>query len=127
MIINDNTPANKVLIDSFKIDNMLTTFNLNKRNVECSAHTINMAMSLFLTHKKLYDHLRDSILLSLPHPIMLNNLSNDMKVLLGGDPSIYLIMKDEIEKLDNDIIGHIMMDEIKLKNGISYNCNNKEV
>ena len=27
----------------------------------------------------------------------------------------------------NKIMGHLMLDEIKLKNGIAYNCNSNEV
>ena len=49
------------------------------------------------------------------------------KVRSGGDPSIYLILKYEITASPDDIIGHIMMDEIELKNGISFNCKNKEI
>ena len=36
-------------------------------------------------------------------------------------------MKQEVEQSHECIAGHLMMDEIKLKNGISFNCKSKEV
>ena len=50
-----------------------------------------------------------------------------MKVNPGGDPSIYISMKEELISADGDIVGHLMMDEIKLNNGISFNCKSNEI
>ena len=50
-----------------------------------------------------------------------------MKVKDGGDPIVYMLMKQEVEQSHECIAGHLMMDEIKLKNGISFNCKSKEV
>ena len=37
------------------------------------------------------------------------------------------ILKDQMNKTSEHIKGHLMMDEIKLKNGIMWNCMNNEV
>ena len=50
-----------------------------------------------------------------------------MKINPGGDPNTYLTLKDKIHHLEEEVVGHVMIDEIKLKNGIAYNCNNSEV
>ena len=106
---------------------MATKLNSKKTKVQFSSHTINVAMSLLLRGKKSYDDLRDLGLLCLPQPSALKIITKNLKVLPGGDSSIYLTLKDEIEKLAGEVLGHIMMDEIKLNNGIAYNCNSNEV
>ena len=80
-----------------------------------SAHTINIALSLFLRSKRGYEDLRASGLICLPSPQALSKRASKCKVQSGGDPSIYLMLRDEISASPNDIVGHIMMDEIKLK------------
>ena len=37
------------------------------------------------------------------------------------------ILKDQLQNTKDIIRGHLMMDEIKLKNGIIWNCMNNEV
>ena len=46
---------------------------------------------------------------------------------LGCDPNIYLPFKEAIEKSDVEVVGHLMMDEIKIRNGIAYNTSSGEV
>ena len=58
---------------------------------------------------------------------MLSNKTIKCKINPGGDPSIYLMMQCEISASPDDIIGHLMIDEVKLKNGISFNCKSKEI
>ena len=58
---------------------------------------------------------------------MLTSKCSHLKIRPGGDPSIYLMLQDEISASSNDIVGHLMMDEFKLKNGISFNCKSKEI
>ena len=88
-------------------------------------------MSLFLRNRSSYDELRKSGLLALPCPRLLRSINSELKLREGGDPLIYSMFKEEIQqrKGDNldDIVGHLMLDEVKLKNGISYNCNSNEV
>ena len=106
---------------------------LARQDSQCrySPHVINTAMSLFLRNRNSYDELRNSGLLALPCPRVLRSLGKELKVGEGGDPLIYSMFKEEIQqrKGDNldDIVGHLMLDEVKLKNGISYNCNSNEV
>ena len=42
-------------------------------------------------------------------------------------PNVMYILKDQLQNTKDIIRGHLMMDEIKLKNGIMWNCMNNEV
>ena len=109
------------------IVNMKKKLDGNPQGVRFSAHTINIAMSLYLRSKKGYDDMRDSGLLCLPSPQLLNKKTSKYRVNPGGDPSIYLMLQDEIFASEEKIVGHLMFDEVKLKNGISFNCKSKEI
>ena len=50
-----------------------------------------------------------------------------MKIKPGYDPSAYLTMKEIMRKTGKKYKGHIMLDEIKLKNGLAWNCMNNEI
>ena len=50
-----------------------------------------------------------------------------MKITLGYDPSAYLTMKEIMRKTSKKYKGHIMLDEIKLKNNFAWNCMNNEI
>ena len=39
----------------------------------------------------------------------------------------YLLLKDKIDLLNEEVIGHVVMDKIKLKSSAAFNCNNNEV
>ena len=130
---NDKTSSNIdernkcVSYISENIQNMKNKLDGKHGSNRFSAHTINIALSLFLRSKRGYEDLRASGLICLPSPQALSKRASKCKVQSGGDPSIYLMLKDEISASPDDIVGHIMMDEIKLKNGISFNCKSKEI
>ena len=88
-------------------------------------------MSLYLRSRKCYDELHSSGLLSLPTPRHLRRIGKDLKIVEGGDPLLYLMFQEEVQQRKGDnmeqIFGHLMLDEVKLKNGIAYNCNSNEV
>ena len=109
------------------IENMRKKLEGKSSRVRHSAHTINISLSLFLRSKRGYDDLRSSGLICLPSPRLLASKTSHYKIRPGGDPSIYLMIQDEIAASKESIVGHLMMDEIKLKNGISFNCKNKEI
>ena len=106
---------------------MSNQLNGKKKQCRFSAHTVNISLSLYLRSKQVYDNLRDSSLLILSHPNILNNITTKLKIKAGGDPSVYLPLKDEINCEKEQIRGHPMMDEFKLKNGMAYNCNSNEI
>ena len=83
--------------------------------VRHSAHTINILLSLFLGSKRGYDALQASGLIFLPSPRLLASKTSHCKIRSGGDPSIYLIIQDKIDASKESKVGHLMMDEIKLK------------
>ena len=123
--IEERKECTKYLCEN--IENMKHKLKGQGGLVRYSAHTVNIALSLFLRNKRGYDDLRSSGLLCLPSPQILSRKASKLKVRPGGDPSIYLSLQDEISESNDDIIGHVMMDEIKLKNGITYNCKSKEI
>ena len=94
------------------INNMFISIKA-KKNVTYLAHTINVAIFLFLRNKKSYDVFRESGLLCLTHPNTLQPILKDLKFLPGEDPNIYLSLKEEMLELEKQVICHTMMDEIK--------------
>ena len=112
---------------SESISNLMKQINGNESQTRYSSHAINLSMSLFLKNKSMYDELRDKKLMSLPSPRMLYKKQSILKPSPGVDPSSMEFMKDLRQRSTGSIIGHLMMDEIKLKNGIMWNCKNNEV
>ena len=114
-----------ILYDS--LNNM--SLKLQKKDKCCrySPYVINVTMSLFLRNKKAYDDIRSSGLLCLPSPRKLNEISSNLKVYPGGDANVYIPFQQEIEENEKEVVGHLMMDEIKLKNGIAFNCKSNEI
>ena len=55
------------------IRNISISFDISKKHVKFSSHTINMLMSLYLRSKKSYDDLCAAGLLCLPYPSILKN------------------------------------------------------
>ena len=100
--------------------------NKSKKNTY-SGHVINVCMSLYLTSKSGYNTLRESGLLSLPHPSTLSGIKQDLKIQPGGDPSMYQSFLKEVNYCEHDVTGHLMVDKIKLKNGIAFNVQNNEI
>ena len=99
--------------------------------VRFSPHIINTAMSLYLRSRKCYEELNQSGLLCLPYPRHLRRISGSLKIAEGGDHMIYSMFQEEVQERKSDnctsLVGHLMLDEIKLKNGIAFNVNSNEV
>ena len=135
----DNNPGESTTLEQDEyIDYIMETITnmglkLKTHHKQCrfSPHVINTAMSLYLRSRKSYEELRNSGLLCLPDPRHLRQIGGDLKIAEGGDPMIYSLFQEEVQlrKRDNitEIVGHLMLDEVKLKNGIAYNCNSNEV
>ena len=70
-------------------------------------------------------------MLCLPHPHSLITIGGGLKIREGGDPMIYSLFQEEVQERKgnniDEIIGHVMLDEVKLKNGIAYNCKSNAV
>ena len=41
--------------------------------------------------------------------------------------NIYIPFQQEVQKIGKEVVSHLMMDEIKLKNGIAFNCMSNEI
>ena len=105
------------------------SLHLNDKTSRCrySSHLINISMSVYLKSKSSYDTLRQSGIIQLPHPKVLQRLSQPFKVTEEYDPNVYFSLKNLNSKNKHVMKGHLMMDEIKLKNGILWNCNTNQV
>lgn len=57
----------------------------------------------------------------------MKRITSQFKILPGYDPNVMYILKDQLHNLIDTIRGHLMMDKIKLKNGIMWNCMNNEI
>ena len=104
----------------------MTRMMIENKKASYLSHNINVTMSLYLRSKKSYDDVCASVIVCLTHPNTLK-IIKDINIQPCGDPNIYLLLKDEISMLNEELIGHVMMDKIKLKNGVAFNCNNNEV
>ena len=105
------------------------SFQLNGKGSQCrySNHAINLSMSLFLKNKSMYKELRENKDMSLPSSVSLYKKQSLLKPSPGADPTSMLFIKDLKQRTQGKIQGHLMMDEIKLKNGIMWNCMNNTV
>ena len=102
------------------------SLKLQDKSSQCrfSTDIVNISMSLYMKSKAAYSELRSCNLLPLPSKEVLKRHLSVVVPTEGIDPMSMLFMKDICEKKNQAIEGHLMMDEIKLKNGIMWNCMN---
>ena len=105
------------------INNMSLHLNNNSGQCRYSPHIMNVCLALYGRSKAGYNELKESGLLPIPSASTLERLSKPFKIKEGFDPNVYLLLdiKNEIKKHGGSVKGHLMMDEIKLKNGILWN------
>ena len=108
------------------VRNMALHFNNKLMNTRYSSHIINLSVTLFLRSRSTYQAMRDSGVLKLHHPNTINKITHEMKIYPGYDPSVYFTIKDQLTSNSN-VMGHLMPDKIKLKNGLAWNCMSNEV
>ena len=75
----------------------------------------------------MYEEIRDSKGMSLPSSNILHGKKSIFKSSPGIDPNCMQFVKDLKQRTKGEIIGHLMINEIKLKNGIMWNCMNNVV
>ena len=126
-LITDGERCKLVSYLTESIENLSRQVNGKSNRCRYSSHAVNLAMSLFLKSKSSYQLLRNEKLLSLPSAEVLKKKMSLLKSSPGLDIKSFLFMKDIVERHAGKIKGHLMMDEIKLKNGIMWNCMNGEV
>ena len=93
-----------------------------------ASKTINVALSIYTRTKSGYDDLKKHNVICLPSKRTLEKYLSDLRPKEGMDPKSLLLLQDLKSKLKTEkLVGHLMMDEIKLKNGILWNCQNNVV
>ena len=101
------------------------SLHLNDKSKRCrySPYIMNMCLSLYNIGKSGYEELKDSGMISIPCPSTLKKLTELLRVKEGFDPKVNFLLdlKNEISKNGGPVRGHLLMDEIKLKNGILWN------
>ena len=108
------------------VRNMALHFNDKSKTTRYSSHIINLSVTLFLRNRSSYNAMRESGMIKLPHQNTIHKITSEMKILPGYDPNLYFTFKDQL-KSESNVMGHLMLDEIKLKNGLAWNCMNNEV
>jgi hypothetical protein len=100
-----------------------------KRQVRCSPKLIRIAMSLYLRDPKGHLEFQETDCHILPAPTCLNEIKSTFQMREGEDPKVCGRHKDERlrGKSRDGEVGHLMMDEIKLKSDVACNCRNKEI
>ena len=99
-----------------------------KRQQCYSPKLIRMAMALWLRDNKAYKEFQESGFYMMPSAL-LKKIKGSFKSRDGEDPKIYCRYKDERlrRKSKEGEAGHLMVDEIKLKSDLAFNCKNNEV
>jgi hypothetical protein len=94
-----------------------------------SPKLIRMAMALWLRDKKAYEEFQEADYYMLPSIPYLKDIKSTFQLGDSEDPKIYCRYKDERlhGKSKDGEAGHMMVDEIKLKSDIAFNCKNNEV
>ena len=126
-VVSDEERDRLVSYLSESIDNLSLQINGKSKRCRYSSHAVNIAMCLFIKSKTAYTLLREQKLMSLPSPELLKIYITMLRPSPGIDPRSMLFMKDIVGRHKGKIKGHLMMDEIKLKNGIMWNCMNGAV
>ena len=101
------------------------SLHLNENSKECRylPHILNICLVLYSRSKAGYEELKDSGIITIPSASTLKNLTEHFKINEGFDLKVsYLLdIKNEISKHGGPVRGHLMIGEIKLKNGILRN------
>ena len=126
-VITDNERKKLVSYLTESIDNLSLQLKGQRNRCRYSSHAVNLAMCLFLKSKSSYELLRTEKVMSLPSSMTLKKKLSLLRPSPGLDMKSMFFMKDIIHRRAEKIKGHLMMDEIKLKNGIMWNCMNGEV
>ena len=99
----------------------------NDKAVRYSPHIMKLALSLWTRSKKGYKIMFDSKLLVLPNPRTLHNIKRKNLATEGNCPETYSRLADAIKKKGgNNLIGHIMVDEMKLCSDMCINTQDYE-
>lgn len=92
-----------------------------------SLYIVNTNLAMYIRSKKMYKAVGYVGLITLPHSSTLKKMTKEMKVELGLDPNIYVSIIEKLKRTNKPVCDHLLMNEIKLKNRISWNCMTNEV
>ena len=114
-----------------QMTNLKKKLNNNDKQLRFSPTIMRMALSLWSKSNSAYRELLESSLLILPSESTLKENRNNLSVHEGYCPKKYSTFYDEfvnkktnssIGLNDDKVHGHVMCDEMKLKDGILFNC-----
>jgi hypothetical protein len=96
-----------------------------KKQVRFSPRMLRLAMSLWMRSKSTYNDLWEHSLAIMPSVSLLKSIQKGMRVNEGHCAQIYGWFHDSyVSNCDKAVHGHLMCDEMKLKNDIYWNCSN---
>ena len=123
--IEERKDCAKYITDNIK--NMSLQLNGRSKQSRYSSHILNVSLAMYMRSKGSYNDLRKSCAIKLPCANTVQNLTQSFKVREGFDRNVNFLLDLEKGKNGNTVKGHLMMDEIKLKNGVLWNCSNNTV
>ena len=110
-----------------KIKNeVMTTYHMSSKDVD-NLQLPRLLSLIEMKNKAIYKELRETNYMSLPSPDILYKKQPLLRPSPGVDPRTMHFIKDLKQRTKGKIKGHVMMDEIKLKNGIMWNCMNNVI
>ena len=100
--------------------------NLKKKSSgdRYSSEIINITLSIYSRSKSGYEELKQAMSIALPSARNIEHYLEPLRFKDGSQPIRLAMMYKLKENARGDIYGHLMMDEIKLKNDIMWNCKN---
>ena len=97
----------------------------HKRQVRYSPQVLQVALSLWLRSSTGYEEFKASGLKIMPLALLLKQMKAKMMYDDGNAPIVYGWLADEISLgkwTDSDRIGHLIVDEMKLRSNLYWNC-----
>jgi hypothetical protein len=100
----------------------------NKSRVRFSPRMMRLAMSLWMRSKKGYEAFREHSIMIMPSVSLLKSMQKGMRMNEGKCAKIYGWFYDtHVSKCKDVTHGHLMCDEMKLKNDIYWNCSDNSM
>jgi hypothetical protein len=112
-----------------EISNKQEEFAGNPRQVRYLPSTINLAMNVYLHNRSAYEKLRENSPGSLPNVRLLQTLKSFFSTREGCNPACYSAVSDGTlrKNLLRSHVGHLCMDEVKIKSDLVWNSANDEI
>ena len=125
--VSDEEKSKVINIIGEQFDNMSRNLKKRSKQNRYSSEITNIAISLYSRTKCGYDDLKKEMPVALPSSRNIEQCLEPLRFKDGPQPISLAMLHEFNQNTQGKILGHLMMDEIKLKNGIMWNCKNNSV